>query len=687
VGLFERSWTAGVWVGFVTALLILVAFFPTLVFDYAPQDQLRAFRYSVAAEDIGFRAEACVSLIHSFYIMTGRPLVWPAECIEHAFVATVGDFVWLRPIALGALLVSTFALGLVLAPIFGSRAAGIVIAGLAILSPAIAFMYYQGLTGAPVNLCIFLTSVSFLLINRGDAGMGLNGRRSLLLVGSGIGLFITSCLIYPTFSFIWVPLALLYFGFDPRLEPRERFWRAARTGAYYTVGTLAYFIVAKAVAALLVDAAERATDLGQYNLAADFSIPHLYGRLVDLAGFVLNDAPLGLLFGVPWPIKVAILFLPALFIARSSSRSPLWLLTYVAATAAAIVVGVLPWMLSGFEGVTLRHSVTAQFLLVLSGAVLLYRTWPFSRQTFGVAALIVLLIPMSLVQMINSVAEIQRSEIELRLMRQALQRLVDSGEIARIRQFHVIRPDGPFYVYGSRAVGAAEFGQSALVADLQHPYQMLVALLRELLPDDALRSLAIKDCRFDRECVIAANEFGNALALSQSNAGEEPYLLHCSYVLDYRAAQQSPHSVTHPEPVPADCKPGLFGFRIVSPQSEASTHTALRAFDGSAAPDDFWETTVSEPVVLDFAFETPRPIQSYQFSPGEDTSRRPIAWRLEASADGQDWVVIDDRDLGLENGGADAFATSTRQSFQRYRFVFERSSHPQLLRIYEVMLD
>lgn len=685
---FSGRGTASTWVIVGAIFLVVIAFFPTLVFDYAAQDQLRAFRYSVPAESVLWRAEACVRLIHSFYVMTGRPLVWPAECIEHALVARIGDFGWLRYLALTVYVLSTGALGLALGPLFGSKAAGFVIAAVAMMTPGIVFMYYQGLTGAPVVLCIFLTSISFLLINRAE--QHLRSTRAALEIAGGIGLYLVSCFIYPAFSFLWVPLALLYFGFDTRLVLHDRFWRALRTGAYYTVGTAVYFLAAKLISWALVPAHERSADLGQYNFSAHFSSSHLFERLQELLAFLTSqEAPVGLLFDIPWPITIAILIAPAFFVAshprlRLSAGG-----MYLFATVGAVVISVLPWLLSGFEGVSLRHTMPIHVLLVVALAIVVHRTVATRGHVVALGALGALLIPTAAIQLTHSIAEVQRSGMELKPMRQALQRLIQSDDLTRIRQFHVIRPSEPLYIYGSPVSTRHEFGRSAVRSNPEHISQIMTALLRELLPDSKLRGLAIRDCRFDRECITIVRETGNAIALSQSNDGFKPFLLECSYVLDYRLEQKQAPEVMYPEPLPNTCVSGLAGLQIELPQTSAVRHSPYQAFDGSTSPDDFWETHMNGAVILQFSLPSPITIHSYQFLKGEDMSRRPVAWRLEASYNDNEWIVLDTQDTSVTKwvDVDKVYSTNAENAYLRYRFVFERSADPEILRIYEIAIN
>jgi hypothetical protein len=106
----------------VSLLLVVLAYWPTLQFDYVTQDQWRAFRYSTEPQSAIERGQACMNADPRFYVLTGRPLVWMTECIEQAAVARIADFARLRPVMLAIVLATVMYLGFVLGPILGGLA-------------------------------------------------------------------------------------------------------------------------------------------------------------------------------------------------------------------------------------------------------------------------------------------------------------------------------------------------------------------------------------------------------------------------------------------------------------------------------------------------------------------------------------------------------------------------------------
>ena len=72
-------------------VLVAIGYFPSLTEDFVPQDQWRAFTYGLDIDGVSKWA-ACVNNRFDFFILTGRPLVWIPECIEHGLINHVGDF-------------------------------------------------------------------------------------------------------------------------------------------------------------------------------------------------------------------------------------------------------------------------------------------------------------------------------------------------------------------------------------------------------------------------------------------------------------------------------------------------------------------------------------------------------------------------------------------------------------------
>lgn len=118
-------------------------------------------------------------------------------------------------------------------------------------------------------------------------------------------------------------------------------------------------------------------------------------------------------------------------------------------------------------------------------------------------------------------------------------------------------------------------------------------------------------------------------------------------------------------------------------------HEGYRAFDGSVAPDDFWEAEGSFPHAIAVSFLADQPVSRYQVSAGELAKRMPKVWRFEGSRDGRNWVVLDER-LDEKPWTPDETRTyplRTSVSFPHYQFKFSEGYETNVLRIYEIKLQ
>ena len=159
--------------------IFCLGYSPTLVTDYVTEDEWRAFRYSFSPNSAGFRWNACYDMVVPFYIYTGRPLSWLGECTEHAWVAHIHDYLFLRPFALLLMLATVLALGQALARVMRSFALGVIVGAVMLYSPGYAFIYFQSVVGAPLLMSVLLAILSLSCTTKGlDLYQAAGARRA-----------------------------------------------------------------------------------------------------------------------------------------------------------------------------------------------------------------------------------------------------------------------------------------------------------------------------------------------------------------------------------------------------------------------------------------------------------------------------------------------------------------------------
>jgi len=149
----------------ISIAFVVFAYLPTLQFDYVTTDQWRVFRYSQEPLAPIEKAKVCTETAWKFYLMTGRPLVWLTECLEHTVVSSISDFFLLRPFVLSVVLLTVLCLGLVLSPLVGGLPAGIVVASAFLMTPGYSFMYVQGATAMMALLSVVFPPHYFFIRN------------------------------------------------------------------------------------------------------------------------------------------------------------------------------------------------------------------------------------------------------------------------------------------------------------------------------------------------------------------------------------------------------------------------------------------------------------------------------------------------------------------------------------------
>src|SRR5262249_34661994 len=153
---------------------------------------------------------------------TGRPLVWMTECIEHAVVAKISDFIFIRPFVLAVVLATVVYVGRVLGSLIGSRIAGTLAATLFVMAPGYSFMYLQGGPALMVLIAPILAAASFDSLRKRLDAKPSSLSFFVLKLWLPCLLFLAACMIYPIWAFLVVPLAFIAFAFDDIRPLRER---------------------------------------------------------------------------------------------------------------------------------------------------------------------------------------------------------------------------------------------------------------------------------------------------------------------------------------------------------------------------------------------------------------------------------------------------------------------------------
>lgn len=522
-------------------VLLLLAYLPTLQFDYLTQDQWRAFRYSVEGEPPLVQGKRCGLGVWQFYLQTGRPFVWFGECVEHAAVSHISDFRYLRPIVFGVVLLTALYLGSVLAPFIGGFSMGVAAAAAFVVAPGYSFMYLQGMPAIMVLVSILLSATSFMLYSKGNRLEGYSNLSAILCSGA---LFFAACLIYPAYAFIVVPLVLIELGFGPVRPFMARARIAATKLLFYFLVSLFYFAFVKTSLVFLEAYKGVLPVVGPYEVAIQKSPLVIYERFSELAQYFLHMPP----FNFETPPGVAVFILAAFVVAAarnaipSSSKNVLVGLISGALICVVSVILLLgstsPWLLSKMDSLATRH-VVPWYLFFCGSTVgliwLLLSFFPRANKWAPFVVLLIFVLPISIVQYRLSSLEVMVTNVEVESLRSHLLNWVQNKGWIDKKYLLVVLPSKDRPSFAEQMVGNTRYGNdNAVLATSQNPVSvpwMFNAVFREISDRPKIN---LVDCAFDQLCanIAVQNEgtvvLGYTKGLTEIRSPVEPFVINLS---------------------------------------------------------------------------------------------------------------------------------------------------------------
>lgn len=526
-------------------LLIFATYLPTLVSDYVPQDQWRAFRYRLEPGPFAKQFRWCSRTVWEFYLLTGRPLVWWGECIEHGAVRHVSDFAPFRVIVLVTVIATAIVIARGLHRFALPISTAWTVAVLIVLTHGYAFMYLQGMPALPVLLAVYLSFWSFSLVADALAIVGQVPRGVIATRCASAGcLFVASCLMYPAFALIVIPLLFVHSFFGGSREPFAQVRQFVVLGIYFAILCIVYLFVAKAAIHFL--SVNPTRDLADYTFTVNADVGHLAKRSAFSFSQYLNVS-YALGFGLPsWATLIIVVF-PGFILLLEGGKHRLTMHKSIA-SAALYLAGlpivflgtVAPWLVSKIQSFDYRHGFVLDFLVILSAAQLVAfilrlsarLQWAGSRRAISIAFLVVMAVPAMVSKASLVRAYVVSSQMEIQHLRAAARELFASGKFWDLRELHIMRPTA------DRPIGGLLSDREHKPATMGHPehlLQMLHAVLREVVPPEQWPQIRISDCRFDRECVKTTPS--GTVALAQSETDTLPELANPAYVIDFRLLQ------------------------------------------------------------------------------------------------------------------------------------------------------
>lgn len=626
----------------ISLLLVLFAYLPTLQFDYVTQDQWRAFRYSTEEQTPYDRAKACIKMIPQLYALTGRPLVWITECVEHATVAKISDFIYLRPIVLFIALITAVYLGVVLAPIVGGLAMGVMTASTFLMAPGYSFMYLQSMPAAMVLISIILATASFSLLKKRLDQEVTKGFKKIKL-WTPFFLFLSSCLIYPSWAFLVIPLTWIAFGFDQNNSWLRRIKRFCSALLFYFFAAVFYYIIVKIIIFIVLKLTGHTPHLGSYEFAMQLSPNIILERTSEAAKYLYEMPPLN--FDAPHGLLMVVLGFFSVKISWDAYKSKsVHLLAAIAFSVLIFVIGwiillasISPWLFSRMESLGTRHLIPWYLFFCAASAGLIFtvvKTLPQKlRRLAPIFTLFVCVIPAAAIQNKLTFLETAVSGIEIENMRLRLGEWLDKKGYLNNRYILVVSPVKERPAFVEELFGEAKnAGENAVLSSSKNPVSipwMVNALLRERTARSAGKSIEIVDCGFDQVCAsgILADSTKVALGITYGDvpiqSTEKPFIINNS-TLTSKPINPIIEHIALPR-IKASSQMGSYGPQGLLSQMQPGWHA---------------ERNPKYPQTLMIDFHKLQSFGTIGLLPQDENSvRAPKSIRIKVSNDGKSWVT------------------------------------------------
>lgn len=675
---------------FLTAYLFLfLSFAPTVWIESAHHDNTRYFRVSASND---FKSSCDNDSQYGWLHLIGRPVAAELECQVFKHTRSLADLGLLRSIVIGIIAASAAMLAILLARLGVDKLS----AGLT----AIAVFCLPGaqntalMTNFPNALAPLISLTAyFLLLPVRVIRLDEITAQEILRITFSFSLLLLAMLVYPAlaFTFFWAALAKTLLNSQ---SPKACHLRTAiRDILMFFLAAIVYLSLRTA---FIPNQYKTPLSTTPEHFQADFSFSNLTDKLPHIFTDIFPSAASLWFIHAGW-FSALVLFaltVSALLAVRGSNtnegdRKP----RVLDRPQMRIFVAFMLLVCTFAPLVLVKSTVLHQRVLFPGmGAIVIalicvvpqcvgrvlgrrFATGQLYRQFIAVLMIATGLVMASYATTLN----VWNTNIEMEFVR---------AELAKYdplpRRIHLIRAVDNGTGFNGLKSRTDEFNQKTT-----NYRQDIVDFIRlSLLGSSANLDIPLTLCDFKTtncemvvprsNIIISISDYGESLCKSPDMAIVDLNVL-------VRATRTGNPKLLSTEQLPP-CASGEFS---VSTQSGSPLHDVSKAFDESVSPNDFWETSIVEPVNLYIDYRVAIALSSYKFSAGEAPERMPISWRLMASRDNQKWEVLD-RKIDFRHWGpnkTETFEVKVAQEYRHYRFIFDKSLDPEILRIYEIKID
>jgi hypothetical protein len=466
----------------IVALLILFAYLPTLQYNYATNDQWRAFQYSILDGPPLIKALKIFESPGYFNLRSGRPFCVIGEFVEHVWVGKINDFSTTRPIVLIIVIFTAFCIGLALSSSVGGIVNGTAIGALFVLSPGYAYMYYIGLSAIMILVSLILATLSYIFLRQ---AMSEDFHKNKLLLSSVC--FLTACLIYPAWAFVVFIYTLMDFLFCINSERRTRLKHLLIKTFFFTAISIIYYLIIKLIIIFLP-----ADNAGVYEFSANFNPVYLSVRFFNAFVNFIVQPPLNTLYNSLSVLNLIFLSLVIvicsfLFFKRNNYKS---INTYcsflfiIFICVFLISASIAPWLLSKMPNAGNRYFISFSLLMCALIGWVIFRVstklFPTRKYISTILIIFIILLPATAIQNKRTAIEVGISGTEIETMRMIVHKWIDESSFTKKRYIVVVKPKRPRPLFYDRVLNSTEYRDSMAFAGYSiYYFQMFKALIRE----------------------------------------------------------------------------------------------------------------------------------------------------------------------------------------------------------------
>lgn len=463
--------------------LITASYYPIFFFEFIPQDQLRIFKYdfSLSKSEKFFK---CIDTTMGWMFLTGRPLVWITECVEHFFIDKISHISLFRiPNLILSLYIIHYGARLLEEKCGKDYLDGIILFVPLIFIPGFMFMFLQGLTSFGVIFSILMSLISFRLML--DYKCKKTDKFKIFL---SFLFFLVGLLNYPIFAFIIFSIIFIFFSLNDELSFKKKITSIFYSSVFYLFISFFYFLCVK-----LFNLFFSEYDLGQYKFGINYN--SIFQNILLFYKNIFQD-----IIFLNIHIKTFYIYFPLIFLfiyffnlkEKKILKRIIENFTLFIISNFVVIISIFPSILSHFNSLPTRHIISIHFL---TSFFLIY----FLLQLFEKKILVIFLCLVGFNQVNISLSLLNENQIEINKIEQFLIKNVNEDKISKGISIYVVKSRSTLFSNKTPLFNSGEFSPASK-QNSSHIKELFSLVLKKNYNIFFLKNKSIKNCKSFKEC-------------------------------------------------------------------------------------------------------------------------------------------------------------------------------------------